>query len=213
MYYGAGDYGRAMAGVQMARGYYPGGGFFDFAKKAIGAVSSVSKIPFIGSALKAVPFLGTAMSIADMAGSAIGALGAKSIAAGGVQQGPSTAAVKQLVDAGVIKPGGAAPGGLLPKMMAVEAGRPRSRSTRRRSTRRRSTGRTSRKRRRAGDYGDDWSGNTPSRAKGSGRFLTRAGGRRRHHKRRRRAGQRVSFTTKSGKRVSFTAKGDGDAVA
>jgi hypothetical protein len=215
MFYGAGDYGRAMAGVQMARGYYPGGGFFDFAKKAIGAVSAVSKIPILGSALKAVPVLGSALSLAGMASDVIGGLGAKAIQAGGVQQGPSTAAVKQLAAAGVLRPAVTPGGGLLPRMLVEAGGRPRSRRRRRSSSRRRSTGRTSRRRRRAGDYGDDWSGNKPSRAKGSGQFLTRDGGRRRRRSKRRsrRAGQRVSFTTKSGKRVSFTAKGDGDAHA
>lgn len=211
VYYGAGDYSRRMA---MAQGYYPGGGFFSslasIGKSALGAVSSLSKMPVVGGLLKSVPIIGTGLSLASTAADIIGGLGAKRIAAGGVQQGPSVAAVKQLRDAGVVGPG-IGVGGL--PSMALERGSPR----RRRSSKRRprSTGRSSRRRRRAGDYGDDWSGNRPSRAKGSGQFLTRAGGRRRHPRRRRGRGrgQRVSFVTKSGKRVSFNAKGDGDAVA
>lgn len=207
MFYGAGDYGRATAAVQMARGYYPGGGFFDFVKKAAGAVASVAKMPVVGGILKAVPFVGTGLSLASTAADIIGGLGAKRIQAGGVEQGPSVAAVKQLRDAGVVTARPALPG--LPSMRVERAAPRRRRSSKRRT---RSTGRTSRKRRRAGDYGDDWSGNTPSRAKGSGQFLTRAGGRRRKRRRGRRAGQKVSFTTKSGKRVSFTAKGDGETA-
>lgn len=214
MFYGAGDYGRAMAGMQMARGYYPGGGFFDFAKKAIGAVSGAVKtigaIPGVGSLIKAIPVVGTVASGIGLASDLLGGLGSKVIQSRGVELGPSAASVKQLQAAGALKPAVMPGGALLPKMLEASGA---TRSRRRRSTRRRSTGRTSRKRRRAGDYGDDWSGNRPSRAKGSGQFLTRAGGRRRHHRKRRRAGQRVSFTTKSGKRVSFTAKGDGDALA
>jgi hypothetical protein len=65
--------------------------------------------------------------------------------------------------------------------------------------------RRSRSRYQRGDYGDNWTGNRPSRAKGTGRFLTRAGGRRRKRRGARRDhGGRVSFVTKSGKRVTFT---------
>lgn len=214
MFYGAGDYGRAAAAVQMARGYYPGGGFFDFVKKAaggivkaatpiLGAVGSVSKLPVVGSLLKALPVVGTGLSLAQTAGEIIGGLGAKRIEAGGVQLGESARSVQQLRSVGLL-PG---PKAVLPSFNVERASPRRKRSG---GGRRRRTGGTSRRRRRAGDYGDDWSGNRPSRAKGSGRFLTRAGGRRRKRHRGRRRGQRVSFVTKGGKRVSFTAKGDGE---
>jgi hypothetical protein len=66
--------------------------------------------------------------------------------------------------------------------------------------RRRASSSTPRRRRRSyvrsrGDYGDDWQGNRPSRAKRSGRFLTRRGGRRR---RRMTAKQRRYFGKRRG---------------
>lgn len=218
LYYGAGDYSRHLA---MAQGYYPGGGFFDFVKKAVSGVTSavktVSAIPGVSSLVKALPVVGTIASGVGLASDLLGGIGARVIKAGGVEQGPSTAAVKQLAAAGALPQAAARAAGIsgLPRMQ-VERATSRSSSRRRRTKRKpKSTGRTSSRRRRRGDYGDDWQGNTPSRAKGSGQFLTRAGGRRRHrtHRRHHGRGQRVSFTTKSGKRVSFTAKGDGDDVA
>lgn len=210
VYYGAGDYNRAMT---MAQGYYAAGGFFDFVKKAARVVGKVAASPIGGIAgklLKGVPILGTAISIGEMAGGLASKYLGGRVAAGGVQLGPTHTAVKQLQSL----PGGfqgmGGPGGKLPAF-GPAGGAPRRR---RRSKPRRSGG-TSRRRRSRGDYGDDWQGNKPSRAKGSGQFLTRDGGRRRKRRGRRgrRGGQRVSFTTKSGKRVSFNAKGDGDAVA
>jgi len=45
------------------------------AKKGIGAAGALSKIPVLGSALKAVPFVGTGLAAMDMASSAMGMMG------------------------------------------------------------------------------------------------------------------------------------------
>lgn len=93
------------------------------------------------------------------------------------------------------------------KRTTTQRRRRRATSRRRPAPRRRAA--PSRRRRRAyprGDYGDDWVGNRPSRAKGSGQFLTRVGGRRRKRRRGRGRGGRVSFVTKSGRRVTFNAR-------
>lgn len=224
MFYGAGDYGRALALRQAyTGGYYAAGGFFSklgkLAGKAAGLVSKVAPVA------RFVPGLGTALSAVELARKVLpGPLGKGPVdliaplARFGAKQAKTIfgSTGKNLAGAGfgaalgMSKPAVVAGGALLPSMDVERDTRKRRRrspSRRRRAPeRRRRT--SSRRRRRAysqGDYGDDWSGNTPSRAKGSGRFLTRRGGRRRR-RRGRGGGRRVSFTTKDGRRVSFTPR-------
>jgi len=44
-------------------------------KTGLKATSSISKVPFLGNALKAVPFVGTALSVANMASDVMGGFG------------------------------------------------------------------------------------------------------------------------------------------
>lgn len=221
MYYGAGDYGRALATTQMTGGYYQAGGFFSSLGRSLGLKSVLSNIgakagAFVKSAggkllsgvggklIKGIPILGTALTAFDIAKDVYNAY-----------KGPasSPAAVKAVAAAG----GGAA----LPAFSAAGIAGKKSRGgggrKRKRRPSRMRVERGSRRRRPRGDYGDDWSGGKPSRDK-RGRYLTKAGGRhhhRRHQRRRRHRGGKgrvhVSFTTKGGRRVSFNARrGDGE---
>lgn len=221
-YYGAGDYHSALA--LYSPGYYSAGGLFSFIGKAVKGVAKVAAPAISGLSKIASSPLGKLAASVIPGGSMIAA-GASMV--GGLMKGASPGAAmagaalkafgapkqgQAMIQAGIPK---AAPH--LATMGKVAAPRPRRRRRKRRKTsRRRSpTRRRSRRRYSRGDYGDDWSGNTPSRDK-SGRFLTRAGGRhhhhtqRRHHHRKHPRGHRVSFTTHSGRRVHFYAR-RGDA--
>lgn len=200
--YGAGDY---QSRTAFAPGYYAAGGFFSGLKKLAGKAVNFANKTVVGKALVgAVPGLGGIVTAAGIAQRGLGAI---------YDNKPSLSFKGY---------GGAGPGTggklALPAFKKAAAAKAApSRSRKRRSRKRRAA--PARRRRRSsrgrGDYGDDWSGSTPSRAKGTGQFLTRAGGRRHHpepprRRRRRRGsrrpGQRVSFTTKDGRHVSFTAR-------
>lgn len=222
------------------RSYYSAGGFFSSIGKALkGLARPVLKSAL--SIAKGVPIIGTAISVASdlgLGGSLFDVVknGTKEMVATAQGQHPwidpsrpgrvmkaSVGENSMLAQATRFARGGAATpaAAALTPFGGVEAPRRKRRRKGRRilargrrllrgRRRHKATGRT-RHRRMAGDYGEDWSGSTPSRDK-RGRYLTRAGGRhhhrkhRRHHRRHR--GGNVSFTTKSGKRVSFHARGD-----
>lgn len=47
-------------------------GLFSFGKRLLGAVSSVSKVPVLGNAIKAIPVVGTVASVGGLAGDLLG---------------------------------------------------------------------------------------------------------------------------------------------
>jgi hypothetical protein len=217
-YYGAGDMQAAIVRAQLGarrgrpasrpfaraggfklyvnRGAYQAGGFGSFLKKAVKVVKK---------ATTAATAIGMGFATGGVGGAMKAGLGL--IASGGGMGPAGTGSLMQKAAQYAVQ-GGA--GSNVAGLTTFGAPKKRSSSRKRRSSsrkRRRSTSSRRRKRRAyaRGDYGDDWSGDRPSRAKHSGQFLTRAGGRRR----RRRGGGgggRVSFTTKDGRHVSFSPK-------